>query len=242
VADYLYVAPKPVVDHEQLAEARQQCQHVLLLDGVVEERYRAQSESEPGRPSKFFNDSVGAYAISREETLTGSLCQELLLLRQNKSERLATYIGREAVYRGTWESIGNTLSISARGYRPGHRPDFVNVSLIGSEGPREIMGGIVHRLTTTERDPVSMMVFATKIENTPPKLLELGDWPDSQILEKIGKIIETKPKGVEKHFNAFKDYFAPSVVDPKKVATLTALKDKELVGKELQDFCRQFGA
>ena len=220
VLDFLHANTPKATKPDSLEAAKVLCRNLLAADDAVRNRYTQTLHSEPGRSETFMEDCTGVYVICRRETSTQDYCQELLILREvgrkRKRERFATYIGTEAVYRGTWASIGNALYVATQGYRSGHKPDIITLLLAMDDQHGAIRGGLLAGLTTAGgRDPASMPVIAIKAKTASSSMLAIGDLADEYLLPILTTPFRQLTSAQRERLDGLKDYFQPIVIDAK---------------------------
>jgi hypothetical protein len=166
----------------------------ILSSDVASSRKR-RFERDMGHDSKSDSVSIdhfsGAYALCRIQSQTNLPCQELLILSPAKGRertRYATYVSHNLIVRGRWHLLGPALYVEGVGYRAGHKPDFMSLSLPCREDINAL-GGLLIGLATANRDVVTMAAFAIRIDQIDESLFAIGDRSDAEIIEQFTRAV-----------------------------------------------------
>jgi hypothetical protein len=203
----------------------------------------------------------GVYAFCRVESQTGHPCQELIILSGSKGTertRYATYVGHNLIVRGRWHLLGPTLYVEGSGYRPGHQPNFISLSLPCRDNPN-VLGGVLVGLASANRDPVTLCVLAIKILDFDQSLFDIGNYSDPEILQEFcATVPRTMSEAVWRMFERVHNelaetpeykarlvqssWFAPRFINASEpyVSRISGMQDlSRLVMPELARFCRK---
>jgi hypothetical protein len=161
------------------------------LESAKQTRFERNVGHEPFVEAGQIDRFSGAYALCRIESNTLIPCQELLLLNPSKKRertRYAAFVGHNLVVRGRWHLLGSAIYVEGLGYRPGHQPDFLNMSLARGTDPN-VLGGVLTGLATANRDLLTMSVLAIKIDDVDSALFDIGTNCDPEIIERFNAVV-----------------------------------------------------
>jgi hypothetical protein len=194
VLAFLHSAEVEVQDKNALAETQRLCHGVLSEPHVRQQRYERPAASDPASLSHL-RDIVGAYALIRRDSGSSEphLRQELLILGhegKGNAKTYATYISPDAVCRGSWCIVQNSVCIMMHGYRAGFRTDTINLHLARNLDHRPVMSGILAGIASLETFPVILPVVLVKIPSRyiDDHLYMIGDHDDARIRSAFAKI------------------------------------------------------